>query len=313
MARIAIDAALGSGFGLIRRRPGSVVLWGVVQFALVAAAFAVLAPFYLNLFAQIAAAAKSGTEPASQSMTAMMPQIMAIQGWIWLLNLISLFTHVVLYCAVFRAVLHPEQSRFAYLRLGMAELLLFVLLIALYVVFFVALVVGIIVIGLLAAALVAMHATAAAVILGVLAGLAAVVVLVWFMLRFSMVGPMTVNDGKFHLGESWTLTKGHAGVLLVLTLCLIAIFIIGEILIGGILLTVGVAMLSAAAGGLGNLTAFFSRPPAEFASALAPMLVVAAVILTPVAGCVLAIWGAPWARAYLDLTAPEPQSAAAAI
>ena len=63
-------------------------------------------------------------------MTAMMPQMMAIQGWIWLLNLISLFMHVVLYCAVFRAVLHPEQSRFAYLRLGICELLLFVLLIA---------------------------------------------------------------------------------------------------------------------------------------------------------------------------------------
>jgi hypothetical protein len=242
-----------------------------------------------------------------------MPQMMAIQGWIWLLNLISLFAHVVLYCAVFRAVLHPEQSRFAYLRLGMAELLLFVLLIALYVAVGVVAFVGILVIGLIAAALVAMHAWAAAVIVGVLAGLAAVVALVWFMLRFSMVGPMTVSDGKFHLGESWTLTRGHVGVLLVLTLCLIAIFIIAEMLIGGILFTVGVAMLSAAAGGLGNLATFFNRPPAELASVLAPILIVAAVILTPVAGCIFAIWGAPWARAYLDLTAPAPESTAAAI
>ncbi|MDQ2861819.1 MAG: hypothetical protein M3T55_14100 [Pseudomonadota bacterium] len=44
-------------------------------------------------------------------------------------------------------------------------------------------------------------------------------------------------------------------------------------------------------------------------SEMAPFLIVAAVILTPLIGCVIAIGGAPWARAYLDLTRHEPAAA----
>ena len=37
----------------------------------------------------------------------------------------------------------------------------------------------------------------------------------------------------------------------------------------------------------------------------------AAAVFPVVMGCLVAIWGAPWARAYLDLTPPEPVAAAA--
>ncbi|MDQ2861820.1 MAG: hypothetical protein M3T55_14105 [Pseudomonadota bacterium] len=55
MSRIAIDAALGSGFGLIRRQPGAVVLWGLVYVVFAAMNFTVLASFEIPFFESLAA------------------------------------------------------------------------------------------------------------------------------------------------------------------------------------------------------------------------------------------------------------------
>ena len=311
MARIAIEAALGSGFGLIRRRPGAVLLWGLVYLALSAASFGLFGSYYLSLFTHFAAAARSGADMSPQAMNAMAPQIMAMQGLSWLMSLISLVVTTVLYCAVFRAILHPEQSRFGYLRLGAPELLLFVLGIAAYIVVFVAAIPVVLVVALLAVALIAMHAAAAGVILAVLAGVAATVVLAWLALRFSMVGPMMVADGKFRLFESWVLTRGHAGALFVIAACPFLILIVAELIIAAVLMAAGVVVLSSAAGGLANLPAFFSRPPSAVVAGMAPLLILAAVLWTPLMGCFIAVLGAPWARAYLDLTEPRPVAIAA--
>jgi hypothetical protein len=308
MARIAIDAALGSGFGLIRRRPGSVLLWGLIQVAVMAATFGVFGSFYFNLFARVAAEGRLGADASAQAMSSLMPQMMAMQGWTWLLNLVSAFVGAVLYCAAFRAILHPEETRFGYLRVGTPELMLVVLTIGAYIVFFVALLVGVLVVALVVAALAVMHAVVAGTILAVLAGVAAFVAVVWVALRFSMVGPMMVGDGKFHLFESWTLTRGHVGALLIVAVCLIAILIIGEMVLMGVLMVAGAAILASAAGGLANLSTFFSQPPSAVLAGVAPLLILAAALFIPLTGCVFAIWGAPWARAYLDLTTPAPEA-----
>jgi hypothetical protein len=311
MARIAIDAALGSGFGLIRRQPGAVLLWGLVYLALGAASFAFFGSFYLSLFAQIAANARAGDAASPLAMNALAPQIMAMQGWSWLLSLLAVFVGVTLYCAVFRAILHPAQRRFGYLRVGATELLLFVLAIAAYIVSVVAALIGAVVVALVVAALVAMHAVAAGVALAVLAAMAALIAIVWIALRFSMVGPMMVADGRFHLFESWTLTRGHAGVLFILAICLVAILLVAEAAVFGALALVGVAVVAPALGGLANLATVLARSPSAVVAAFAPFLVVVAIILIPLSGCVRAIMAAPWARAYLDLTGPDAAALAA--
>ena len=311
MARIAIDAALGSGFGLIRRQPGAVLLWGLVSVALFAANVGLFGSFYLSMFAHFAAAARLGADASALAMNGMAPQIMAMQGWSWLLSLLGLFVGTILYCAVFRAVLHPEQRRFGYLRVSATELLLFVLAIAAYIVCMIAALIGAVVVALIVAALIAMHAGAAGVALAVLAAVAALIAITWIALRFSMVGLMMVADGKFHLFESWTLTRGHAVTLLVIAVCLAAIFMVAELVVVGVLIAAGAAILASAIGGLANLSSFFSGPPSVVVAGLAPLLILFAVILTPLAGCFYAVWGAPWARAYLDLTEPEAAAVAA--
>ncbi len=311
MARIAIDAALGSGFRLIRRQPGAVLLWGLVCLALGVAHVGLLGPFYMGLFSQIAADARLGADTSPQAMNALMPRMMAMQGWSWLLSLAGLFVGAILYCATFRAILHPEQKRFGYLRVGATELLLFVLWIAAYIAFAVAAVVVALVVALLVVALIAMHAAAVGVIVGVLAAVAASIAVVWIALRFSMVGPMMVSDGKFHLFEAWTLTRGHTATLFILAICLVAILVVAELVIVGILIAAGIMAMAIASGGWAQLSKFFDRSPSAVVEGIAPVLMLIAVILTPLMGCYFAIVGAPWARAYLDLTAPERATVAA--
>ena len=117
MGRISVGAAVGSGFGLIARRPVSVVVWGLLPLLLQVAAIALLAPLYVAMISQLSAAAAGGAASAPT----FSPQVLQLQGSAQLLNFAQLAVSAVLYCAVFRAVLHPEKSSFASLRVGAEE------------------------------------------------------------------------------------------------------------------------------------------------------------------------------------------------
>jgi hypothetical protein len=313
MARIDIEASLRSGFSVIRHRPGAVMLWGLVHVVVIGAFFAAMGPFYLAMFSQMSAAGSTDPTASQQAITAMMPQFMAMQGWMMLGGLALGFVGVMVYCAAFRAVLHPEQSRLGYLRVGMPEVFLFVIVyaaqFAIGIALFIAFLLGALIVGVLFA----VHAGALGVAVGVLCCVTALVGLVWVGLRFSMIGPMMVHDGKFHLGESWTLTEGHAVDLFIIAISLAAILIVAEMVIVGVLMVVGVAAFAAFSGGAANYLTHLHNNPSAVLAAVAPLLVVGAILWIPLTGCFLAIWNAPWARAYLDLTAPEPDPAAGAI
>jgi hypothetical protein len=74
--------------------------------------------------------------------------------------------------------------------------------------------------------------------------------------------------------------------------------------VGAFLIGLGVAALTLAAGGLQNAQAFFEQNPAAIASHLAPWLIVYALLVIPIEGCAMAIFMAPWARAYRDVAPP---------
>lgn len=304
MAELSIGAAVGSGFELIRRRPLEVLAWGLVYTALILAGFAMIAPAYAGVFFQMLAASRSGVETAPD-----LGNMMRMQGASTLFNLASYFVISVLYCAAYRAVLRPDDRRLAYLRLGAAELYFFLLMVGGGIAFIVALVVAAIPAALIMGLLAVSHAGAAVVLVGIAFAAALVVALVYVALRFSMIGPMMVEDGRFHLLESWALTRGRAGGLFLIALSLFGIAIVGEIVVGVVLLAAGAGMLGAAAGGLATLPAFFERPPGVILSNLAPLLALIALVSIPFYGAIIAIFGAPWARAYRDLAGPGPAAA----
>jgi hypothetical protein len=242
------------------------------------------------------------THGANAAMLAASQQTMAqSQALSYLVDLVGLMVNVVIYCAVFRAVLHPDQGRFAYLRLGLSELFLGVIVLVGYFAFVIGLVIAIIPIGIVVGVLYATHLVAAAVVVGIIGGLAVLVAAVYLALRISLIGAMIVDDGRFHLGEAWTLTKGKTVSLFALGLVLFLILLAAEAVIGLVLAGIGFGALGAMAGGLQALPTFFQQPPQLLFARLAPLLAVLALVWIPLAGCAVAVMGAPWARVYLDL------------
>jgi len=293
MAELSIGDAVGSGFGVIRRHPAAVLIWGLLYMAAWGANFAVVAPTDLAMLAELARNA------ASHAPTPDMSNFGQMQAMDLLLSFVSVFVFTVLSCAVFRTLIHPDQSRFGYLRLGMTELMLFLVIVGGYIAFVVAAVILMIPVAIVVGLLVARHATAAAVIVGLLLAVGAVWALGYVALRFCMVGPMMVDDGRLRLSDTWALTKGKAGALFLIALCLFGMLILLELVVG-VAMIIGFSVLSGGADPTSWIPALLRQPPAAVLSRLAPIIIIAGVAGIPLNGAFLAIFSAPWARAYLD-------------
>jgi hypothetical protein len=299
MAELSVGAAVGEGFALIRRSPATVLIWGLAQVGLLAVVFAVLSPVYIAMFDAVRAGAAGADPQAIQQ--SMNPAVMQTQSLSYLVDLFEVAVASVMYCAAYRAVLHPDQSQFGYLRVGMSELYVGALLIGGYMAFFIGLLIIALVVGIIVGIFAVMHLVAVAILLGVAAAIAVVVAAFYLALRFSLIGPMIVDDGKFHFEDAWALTRGHVLQLLMVGLVLVLIVIAAEIVLGIVFVALGVGGLAALAGGLGNLPTFFQQPASAVFVRLSPLLVVAALIWIPVAGGMNAILLAPWARVYREL------------
>lgn len=309
MARFSVTEAATAGFGVIGRKPLAVVGWalalavGMVIPAILA--FLALGPQFQQ-FVQMALTQKEGA-PDPEFMRQMMQAQSGMTAvnllfWLW-----SSFIKGVFCAAVFRAVLTPNQSSWAYLRIGSRELWLTLLLLVeqvlmMIVVFVVALVIAVLaaVAGVSGGENGAMAAVGTA-----FAGAAvAAVVLVWVALRLSMAAPMTFVDNQFRLFESWALTKGQGWRLLGVAL-LVVVFVIGvEILVAAVLLgTIFAAGGSLAAlHGDGGFEAFMARPPLTILREVWPCLAVIGAIGALFSAVVQAIFYAPWAAVHRALT-----------
>jgi hypothetical protein len=158
-------------------------------------------------------------------------------------------------------------------------------------------------------ALVYFHQFVAAVIVGVLAVVAMVVGVIYLQLRFVLLGPMIVDDGRFHFFEAWRLSRGKVGSLFRVGLTLFAIMFVAQVLLEVIALVAGAGSVGLAAGGFDKLHDFWQQGPAAIAGRLWPFAILAALVATPIAGCLAAVLYAPWASAYRDL-APGPTAVA---
>jgi len=125
--------AIMAGFRLIAREPRAFLAWTLVY------AVTGLGPQALSMVLNVNtfAAASSGQQPDPAALSQAMGSLQALQPFSLLAVLLN---SILLYGAVFRAVLFPEERRFAYLRLGGRELWLVLTMIALVAIFTVALI-----------------------------------------------------------------------------------------------------------------------------------------------------------------------------
>ena len=309
MARFSVGEAATAGFAVVGRKPLAVVGWAIATVAaLILPALiciAAMGPEFMRLFQM--ALAQRGGDPSPE----MMHQMLRAQSGMTAFNLLfwlwSSFVKAVFCAAVFRAVLTPKQSAWAYLRIGSRELWLTLLLLVEQVLAMIA----IFVLALVVVVLTAVTAVSggeggrmAAVATAFVASAVACGVAIWVALRLSMAAPMTFVDNQFRLFESWALTKGQSWRLLGVAL-LIFLFILGlEIVVLGAVIGIVVAGGGSLAmlHGEGGLEAFMTRPPMEVLRDVWPWLAVLGAIGALFSVVVQTVFFAPWAAIHRALT-----------
>lgn len=288
MAGFSATEAAVEGFRLTRDKPGAVALWGLFYVGVIGLVILVAALIFgASLSDTLTREPGATPEEVTAFFAATGPLLLLIFP-------VILFAAVVLIGAMYRAVLHPGESRFAYLRVGGDEfrLLGVTLLIALIWIGFV--VAAIMVIGVIGAA-------ADGFLRGLLIFLAVVAVIclgVWIGVRLSLAAPMTFAERRIALRGAWRLTEGRFWPLLgAYFLALVFSLMVG--MLGGI---ISFALLAAFGGGMAALSQANNPDFSTFTPALAIGFVLYLVVQLLTAILQMVIQSTPAVSAYRQLS-----------
>ncbi|MBB5711945.1 hypothetical protein [Sphingomonas xinjiangensis] len=284
-----IGAIVGGGFGLIRRRPGAVLAWGAI-YALGTAALG---------YAQLRLAGTVDPTAATQWDVASLGRGLGVQiGF----GLVSLILSSILSAAVFRATLWPEdRSGMASLRFGMDEVRLIGLTLILYVLGMAAGLVGGLgltfvttLVGFLFGGSPAMAGLFATLITMGLIGL-----ILFLMVRLSVVYPLVLIRRRISLDASWDLTRGHfwslLGAYVLMALATAALFFLA------FLPFVGLGLRTGAYAPGGNWPLLLQQLQANHPQSLFAVIAATFVITALVSGIMLVVWGGWIASAAREL------------
>lgn len=205
---MTFGSLLEGGFRLIRERPGAMLIWTVIQLVV-----AIGTSFWMaSLFQAHFDAALSGESLQSVQLSyAMQSMLVAFAGFA---------VSTVVYTAVQRAIIYPEEGGPGWLRLGMDELRFFLLILLYSLIFGVAVLVASLVLGI---ALVGAGPQIMSIMIIVLVFIACS----YFGTRLSLSFPLTLKQRKFAIGEGWHLSNGRFwtlyGAYFIIFLILLAI------------------------------------------------------------------------------------------
>ncbi len=184
------------GFRLTRERPRAVIAWAlcylVFTFGLALVAELTLGPQWQTLIANFRAVANdpAAVEAASQKLTPFvfggLPLYFAFQ---------AVFT-----CAVYRAVLRPQDARAGYLRLGWDEARMFALNLILSLLWG-AVIFGVLMVTALAAETASTTAPSGMVLIGDVTTVLMISLGVTVLVRLSLAGPMTFAERRLRIFE----------------------------------------------------------------------------------------------------------------
>jgi hypothetical protein len=301
---ISVSSAVGAAFGLIGRRPVSVVAWGFFAYFAVILLFGIgLAIVGLPVLTRLVTNGTAFTpdEVAQLALT------FFLTLWPALLIVIigMLFVGAIVQGAVIRSILLPDQKAFASLRFGREEGALVLLFLVYIPVTMVVWLVSFAAIGgavLLARAIHGFGGGFVAFLICVAYALA----LMWVLLRFSMAAPMTFAERRVRFFGSWTLTRGHGWDLFGLAWLMVLVWIavgvaygivsgiVNALSFGAVLATV---MASAGASNVANNPALLLAAWPTLALAYIPVLLLQAAFQ----GVTQAIGQGPWADVYRQL------------
>jgi hypothetical protein len=240
--RFSMGKALAAPFVLLKTQPLALFGWGLLRLLLSAAAISLMLPF----FAAMPFGEAAGAASPEEMQAVMMQKIVPMEGGIQAMNLIGLVLGVVIWAAAIRAGAAPRgaKDRFLFLRLGMDELFVGVIMLVSAIGFYI----GAFLLALLGALVVYLVWQAseiAAVLIGFAYGLTAFGGIFWLAGRVMLMMPASMALHTFAFEQGWKLGKGHGWKLgatgLLAWLILMVIYLAVAVLLIGIF--VGVAVL----------------------------------------------------------------------
>lgn len=198
--RFSLRDAIAAPFILIRQRPFSVLIWGLLMIGVGAAIY--------SLFVPILFALPFDQDPEALQ-AAYLTEMIQIQAASNGLSVLMYVIMLVVFNAAGRAVLAPGSAdRFLFMRLGMDEVRVAVVVVACFLGWYV----GVLVLVLLGVALGfglwAVSETAGIVGL-IVYGVLVIFVVVAAWVRLSLMGPATLILGRFAFEEGWVLSRGQ--------------------------------------------------------------------------------------------------------
>lgn len=302
MAHLDISQSALSGFGVIRRNWVAPAIWGLVQTVLAVLPMLLILPTLMDLFALFSGSVARGVEPDQAELMRLSAQMNIVQPLTWITQLLA---QGLVTGAIIRAVLHPEDRRWFYMRLGMGELMLVAVSLVFTIIFVVAIVVAAIVAAIFGFAIGAAN-EGAGVAAAVLVGMIAFGVIIWGSLRFSLGFAMSHEKKQFLLFESWRMTQGHAGGLLGMGLLAVVIGWLISMVVILVLMGVGFYLVLGNGGfealqaldGSRDFSAFFTPGRVQ---GLIAFGVIYLIVASAINGYVGTIFTAPWAEAYRQL------------
>lgn len=288
MAEFSVTEAAFSGFRFIKDRPLTVVGWAIAYVALIIVMVALLAVLFgaslLPLLMRNPAALE---QDPSRLLGAGVGVIVAS---ILIFGVLIVAVTGVIYAALYRAFLRPEQGGLAFIRLGADEARMmgaYLLLILIWVGIYIAA-------GVVVASSIAFMGDLGGLgaFIGIVAGMGA---LIWVMTRLSLAMPMTFDRRRLSFAQSWKLTKGrfwrmfgtYALVFVVAFIVLLAVSLISQ----------GLAVGAMGAGDFGAAIAV----SALFNLTIYPLLMAA----------LFTVWAAPTASIYRQLSTDPDKTAEA--
>ena len=111
----SVGSIVGGAFGVVLRHPLSVLVWGLVYVAMIAAFALVMWPMFEAI---LALPMKGGNE---EELAAALSRVQINSGLSMLVQIASYVVPAICSTAAIRTVLRPEQSGFFHLRVGMDE------------------------------------------------------------------------------------------------------------------------------------------------------------------------------------------------
>jgi MFS family permease len=234
-----------------------------------------------------------------------MPMMGSLFALIPVLILTGIIVRSVLTGAIFRAVIMPRDSGWAYLRLGARELWLALLFIVLGILgFFLGMLCMLVVVPIQVAAI-SIEDPVFQMSVMRLAMLPLYGIMAFLTVRFGMSLPMTFTESKFRLFESWDFTRGNGWRLFLMLLLMCAIGVVTYVLFAVIVIAIIAAVLGGhfAAGSFDEerLKGFFEQDPAVLLQTALPWVIGIGVAASIVGVLFAVIFTAPFAEAYRQI------------